>query len=180
MLHTGNSQVPVPRHKEEVVIDELLADLLVHASQRVVVSSKVRGEILDGVDHQLLNTNTLILGDSRGKARAINRTANTDSARVDGSIGDNITLDLAGIHVRGVLSRWADSVVLTDQRVKDGGKVLVGVPVTGVDTTVLVVELNGTSDGLDEGESGSLSLDSLEQLLQLSLPLGPANTRPWL
>merc|ERR1719347_996285 len=173
MLHTGNSQVPVPRHKEEVVIDQLLADLLVHASQRVVVSGKVRGEALDGVDHQLLNSNTLILGDSRGKAKAINRTANTDSARVDGSIRDNITLDLAGIHVRGVLGRWADSVVLTDQRVKDGGKVLVRVPVTGVNTTVLVVELNGTSDGLDKGESGSLGLDSLELLpLVLSDVLG--------
>merc|ERR1719249_89647 len=45
-LHTSNSQVPVSRHKEEVVIDQLLADLLVHASQRVVVSGKVRGEAL--------------------------------------------------------------------------------------------------------------------------------------
>merc|ERR1719402_2009374 len=49
-------------------------------------------------------------------------------------------------------------------RVKDRGKVLVRVPVTSVDTTVLVVKLNGTSNGLDEGESGSLGLDSLELL----------------
>ena len=54
-----------------MVVDELLADLLVHASQRVVVSGKVRGEVLDSVDHQLLNSNTLVLGDSRGKAKAI-------------------------------------------------------------------------------------------------------------
>merc|ERR1719490_244086 len=164
MLHAGDLQVPVSGDEEEVVVNELLANLLVHASQRVVVSGKVRGEVLDGVDHQLLNSNTLVLGDSGGKAKAINGTANADSARVDGSIGDNITLDLAGIHVRGVLGRWADSVVLTDERVKDGGEVLVGVPVSGVDTAVLVVELNGASDGLDEGESRSLGLDSLEQL----------------
>merc|ERR1719464_2105010 len=141
-LHTSHLQVPVSGDEEEVVVNELLADLLVHASQRVVVSGKVRGEVLDSVDHELLNSNTLVLGDSRGKAKAINGTANTDSARVDGSIGDNIILDLAGIHVRGVLGRWADSVVLTDERVKDGGEVLVGVPVSSVDTAVLVVELN--------------------------------------
>merc|ERR1719490_683520 len=164
MLHAGNGQVPVSGDKEEVVVNQLLADLLVHASQRVVFSGKVSGEALHCVLHQLLNSNTLVLGDSGGKAKAINGTANTDSARVDGSIGDNITLDLAGIHVRGVLGRWADSVVLTDERVKDGGEVLVGVPVSGVDTAVLVVELNGASDGLDEGESRSLGLDSLELL----------------
>merc|ERR1719402_1023715 len=49
-------------------------------------------------------------------------------------------------------------------RVKDRGKVLVRVPVTSVDTAVLVVKLNGTSNGLDEGESRSLGLDSLELL----------------
>merc|ERR1712223_1042940 len=48
--------------------------------------------------------------------------------------------------------------------VEDGGKVLVRVPVTSVDAAVLVVELNGTSDGLDEGEAGGLGLDSLELL----------------
>merc|ERR1719249_181044 len=111
-LHTSNSQVPVSGDKEEVVVNQLLADLLVHASQRVVVSSKVRWEVLDGIDHQLLNSDTLVLGDSARKAKAIDGTANTDSARVDGSIGDNISLDLAGIHVRCVLGRGADSVVL--------------------------------------------------------------------
>merc|ERR1719158_1955656 len=172
-LHTSNSQIPVSRHKEEVVVDELLADLLVHASQRVVVSSKVRGEVLDRVLHQLLNSDTLVPGNSGGKAKSVNGTTNTDSARVDRDILIDIALNLAGIHIRSVLCRWADSVVLTDQRVKDGGKVLVRVPVTGVNTTVLVVELNGTSNGLDEGESGCLSLDSLELLpLVLSDVLG--------
>merc|ERR1719490_606149 len=164
MLHAGNGQVPVSGDKEEVVVNELLADLLVHASQRVVFSGKVSGEALHCVLHQVLNSDTLVLGDSGGKAKAINGTANTDSARVDRDILIDVALNLADIHVRGVLGRWADSVVLADQRVKDGGKVLVGVPVSGVDTAVLVVELNGASDGLDEGESGSLGLDSLELL----------------
>merc|ERR1719210_3130497 len=124
-LHAGNSQVPVSGDKEEVVVNELLADLLVHASQRVVVSGKVRGEFLDCVLHQVLNSKTLVLGDSRGKAKTINGTANTDSARVDRDILIDVSLNLTDIHVRGVLGRWADPVVLTNEGVKDWGKVLI-------------------------------------------------------
>ena len=72
---------------------------------------------------------------------------------MDGDIGVDIALDLANIHVGSVPGRGADSVVLLDKRVKDRGKVLVGVPVTGVDTAVLVVELHGAGDGLAEGEA---------------------------
>merc|ERR1712072_98506 len=36
-LHAGNSQVSVSRHEEEVVINQLLSDGLVHTSQRVVL-----------------------------------------------------------------------------------------------------------------------------------------------
>merc|ERR1719476_387637 len=110
-LHAGNGKVPVAGDEEEVVVNELLTDLLVHSGQRVVVTSEVGGEVLDSVDHQLLDSNTLLLGDSGGKTKAVNRTANADSARVNGSIRDNITLDLAGIHIGGVLGRGADSVV---------------------------------------------------------------------
>merc|ERR1711922_95915 len=63
-----------------------------------------------------------------------------------------------------MLGRGADSVVFADEGVENGGKVLVGVPVTSVDAAVLVIELNSASDGLDEGEAGGLGLDSLELL----------------
>ena len=53
-------------------------------------------------------------------------------------------------------------MVLLDQGVEDGGKVLVGVPVTGVDAAVLVIELNRHSNGLVEGEAGCLGLDVLQ------------------
>merc|ERR1712012_1103602 len=152
-LHASNGKVPVARDEEEVVVNELLTDLLIHSGQRVVVTSKVRGEVLDRVDHQLLDSNTLLLGDSGGKTEAIDGTANTDPARVNGDIRVDIALNLADVHVRGVPCRGTDSVVLLDQGVEDGGKVLVGVPVTSVDAAVLVVELNGASDGLDESEA---------------------------
>ena len=50
-------------------------------------------------------------------------------------------------------------MVLLDDRIKDRGKVLVGVPVTSIDTTVLVVKLHSTGNGFGQGESRSLSLD---------------------
>ena len=40
-LHTSYLQVWISRHEEEVIIDQLLSDLLVHASQWVVVSGKI-------------------------------------------------------------------------------------------------------------------------------------------
>merc|ERR1711936_1529545 len=48
------------------------------------------------------------------------------------------------------------------------GKVLVGVPVSSIDTTVLVIKFNSTGNSLDEGESRGLGFDSL-QLLPLIL-----------
>merc|ERR1712012_423143 len=167
-LHTGNSKVPVARDEEEVVVNELLTDLLVHSGQRVVVTSKVRGEALDCVDHQLLDSNTLVLGDSGGQTKAIDGTANTDSARVNGDIRVDIALNLADVHVRGVPCRGTDSVVLLDQGVKDWGEVLVRIPVTSVDAAVLVVELDCAGNGLGKSESGGLGGDVL-QLVPLVL-----------
>merc|ERR1712012_742747 len=167
-LHTGNSKVPVARDEEEVVVNELLTDLLVHSGQWVVVTSKVRGEALDCVDHQLLDSNTLVLGDSGGQTKAINGTANTDSARVNRDIRVDIALNLADVHVRGVPCRGTDSVVLLDQGVEDWGEVLVRVPVTGVDAAVLVVELDCAGNGLGKSESGGLGGDVL-QLVPLVL-----------
>ena len=51
------------------------------------------------------------------------------------------TLYLVDIHVAGVLGIGGDAVVLLDQGVEHVGEVLVGVPVSGVDAAVLVVEL---------------------------------------
>jgi len=61
-----------------------------------------------------------------------------------------------------VLCPRFDSVVLLDQGVKDNREVLVGVPVTSVDSTVLVVELNGAGSSLGQGEATGLGLDVLD------------------
>jgi len=102
-LHTSNSQVSVSRHEQEVVIDQLLPDGLVHASQGVVLASQVSVKLGQSVGHQLLNVNSLLLGDSGGETESINVATNTDTGGVDWSSGINVSSNFGGIHVRGML-----------------------------------------------------------------------------
>merc|ERR1719320_679400 len=102
-LHTSNSQVSVPRDKEEVVINKLLSDLLIHASERVVLSSKVTREGGSSVLHEAFNSNTLLLGDSRAKTKSVNGSSNPDSGRVNRNIIVDISIDFSSIHIRSML-----------------------------------------------------------------------------
>jgi len=161
-LHTGYLQVGVTRHEEEMVIDELLAGGLVHAGEGVVVASEVAGQFGEGVLHEGLNVDTLLLGDSGGKTKALDGASNADPARVNGNIGLDVAGDFAGVHVGGVLEVSGKAMVFADEGVEDISKVDVGVLVTSIDTTVLVVELNGASNGLGQGELGSLGDDATQ------------------
>merc|ERR1719369_2353665 len=133
-----------------------------HSSKRIIFSSKVLGEVLDSISHQSLNTNTLFLGDSGRKTKSINGATNTDSARVDRDILSNISLQLCEIHVRSVLGRCTDSMVFLNEGVKHWSKVLIGVPITSIDTAMLIVECNSTSNCLSKSKSRGLGLDVLK------------------
>jgi len=161
-LHTSDLEVGIARHEQEVVVNELLADLLVHASQCVVVSGKITAKLGKGALHQVLNADALLLGDSGRQAESLDGAANTDSDRVDGDLGFDVSLDLGDVHVRGVLEVSRKSMVLADEGIEDIGEVDVGVLISGVDAAVLVVEVNGTSNGLGQGEAGSLGDDATE------------------
>jgi len=167
-LHTSNLQVGVTRHEEEVVIDKLLADLLVHASEWVVGTSQVTLEPLQGSGDQLLNTNTLLLGDSGGQTESLDGAADTDPDGVDGDLRVDVAVDLGGVHVGNVLEVSWEAVVLADERVEDISEVDVGVLVTGIDTAVLVVELNSAGNGLGKGEARGLG-DNATELVPLLL-----------
>jgi len=160
-LHAGNSQVAITRHEEEVIVDQLLADLLVHAGERVVGAGEVTGHLGESLGDNLLNTDALLLGDSGGETESIDGTTDANTGGVDGDIGVDVSLNLLNIHVRGVLGIGGDSMVLLDDSIKDIGEILVGIPVTGVDAAVLVVELNSAGNGLGEGEAGGLGDDVL-------------------
>jgi len=167
-LHTGHLQVGVTGHEEEMVIDQLLADLLVHASQGVVVAGQVTGELGEGTLHQVLNADALLLGDSGGQTESLDGATHTNPDGVDWDFWKDVSGDLGDVHVGGVLEVGGESVVLADQRVEDIGEVDVGVLISGVDAAVLVVEVDGASNGLAKGEAGGLG-DDATQLVPLLL-----------
>jgi len=166
-LHTSNGKVTVSADKEEVIINELLTDSLIHTSERIVVTSEVIGELAKGAAHQLLNIDTLLLGDSGGKTESINAATNTNTGGVNWNSLIDISSDLGGVHVRGVLSIGADSMVVLDDGIEDLGEIFVAVPVTSIDTAVLVVKLNSTGAGLGDGEAAGLGLDVLDAIPSL-------------
>jgi len=124
-LHTSNSQVSVSADEEEVVINELLSDSLIHTSEWVVLASKISIESLKGRGHHLLDVNSLLLGDSGGETESINITSNTDTGRVDWHSGLNVANNFLWVHVRGVLGISGDSVVVLDDGIEDLGEILV-------------------------------------------------------
>jgi len=124
-LHTSNSQVSVSADEEEVIINELLPDSLIHTSEWVVLASKISIESLKGRGHHLLDVNSLLLGDSGGETESINITSNTDTGRVDWHSGLNVANNFLWVHVRGVLGISGDSVVVLDDGIEDLGEILV-------------------------------------------------------
>ena len=142
-----------------MVVDQLLADLLVHASQGVVGTGEVTSQLGEGALQQALNSQPLVLGDARGQTEAINGTSNPDTGGVDGHLSVDVALDLVDVHVGGVLGIGRDAMVLLDEGVEDLSEVLVAVPVSGVDAAVLVVKLDGAGTARLEGASSSLRLD---------------------
>ncbi len=161
-LHASDSQISVTIDEEEVVIHKLLSDLLVHASEGVVGASQVTSQVLKSLGEHFLEVYSLLLGDSGRQAESINIATNTDTGGVDGHISLDVALDLGGVHVGGVLGIGGDAVVVLDDSIEDLREVLVGVPVSGVDAAVLVVELNGASTSLGDGEVAGLGLDVLD------------------
>jgi hypothetical protein len=87
---------------------------------------------------------------------------------MDGSIGVDVALDLADIHVSSVLESFLEAVVLQDDGVEHLLEVLVRVLIPSIDAAMLVVELDRASNSLAEGEARGLRLDAC-QLVPLLL-----------
>jgi len=163
-LHTSDLQVGVTGHEEEMVVDELLADLLIHTGQGVVGTGQVTFHFGECVLHQSLNIDTLLLGDTGGKTESLDAAANTDPAGVNRYISLNVASDLGGVHVGGVLEVGSKTMVLADEGVEDLSEVNIGVLITSIDTAMLVVEFNGAGNSLGQGELRGLG-DNLVELV---------------
>ena len=90
-----------------------------------------------------------VLGDSGRETESVDAPSNPDPGGLDGGGGVDVALDLVDIHVTLVLEVSLESVVVQDDGLKDILEVLVGVGVSGVNAAVLIVEINGTGDGLN-------------------------------
>jgi len=159
-LHTSSDQVFVARDKEEVVINQLLSVFLGHAQEREVFSGQLTRELAKCTLHQSLDSQPLLLGDSRGQAESVNAATNTDPGGVDWGLGVNVALDLADVHVRSVAEALGQAVVLDNDGVEDILEHVIGVLVTGVDAAVLVVELNSAGNGLAKSETSGWRLQT--------------------
>merc|ERR1719481_572217 len=151
-LHASNLEIWVSRHEEEVIINQLLSHLLAHSSKRKVGTSKVTLEVGKGLFHQVLDINSLLLGNSGRETKSIDVATNTDTGRVDRCLLADGAFDLAGIHVACVGGISCDTMVLLDQWIEHVREDLVRIPISGINTTMLIVELHSTSDGFGERE----------------------------
>merc|ERR1719342_1992119 len=163
-LHTSNLEIWVTRHEEEVIINQLLPHLLAHSSKRKVGTSKVTLEVGKSLLHQVLDVNSLLLGDSGRETESVDVATNTDTGGVDRGLLADGAFDLAGIHVACVGGISCDSMVLLDQWIEHVREDLVRIPISSINTTMLIVELHSTSDGFGEREPGGDSLGSVELL----------------
>jgi len=163
-LHASRDEVLVARDKQEVVIHQLLTVGFLHAQEGVVVAGQLASQLGKCVLHQFLDLQPLLLGDSGRQAEAINAATDTDPGGLDWGRFVNVALDLADIHVRGVAEAVRETVVLGDDGVKDILEDFIRVLVSSVNAAVLIIEFNGTSNGLAESESAGFGLDATELL----------------
>merc|ERR1719328_736802 len=148
----------VSGHKEEVVVDKLLPHFLVHPSERVVGAGKVALKIAKCSLHEALHFQTLLLGNSRAQAKSRNASSNPNPSALNRSRGHDVALDVVRVHVRGVHCVGRDAMVLLNKWVEDFSEVLVAVPISSVDSTMLVVKLHCASNSLGKSEAAGFGL----------------------
>ena len=133
-----------------MVIYQLLAISFLHSQKGKVLASQVIGQLIKSTLHEILNFQPLLLGDSRGQSKAIDAASNADTSGLDRGVRVDIAVDLGGIHVGSMLEVISQSMVFSDDGIKNIGKVDIRISITSVDTTMLVIKLNSASDGLQK------------------------------
>ena len=143
--------------EEEVISDQLVLGVSIHAVERVEVTSKVTLEGVAGrsdLNHDFV---TLLVGDARAERIVSKVTADTDTGGIDkGSLllREGRAVELFSVHVRHVLGARCVAVILLNYRVKKLAKGLVGIHGTCVTTNTRVDVLAAREDaGLERDTS---------------------------
>ena len=121
-LHASHLEVGISGHEEEVVIHQLLADLLAHAGEGEVSAGQVPAQVGEGLLHQVLHVESLLLGDAGAQTEPVDAAADPDPGGVDRGGGVDVPVDLGHVHVAGVDAVRGDAVVVLDDGVEDIGK----------------------------------------------------------
>jgi len=128
--------------KQEVVIDELLHDLVIHTEQRVVLASKVTIKTTEGIGDNFLNDAALSTGHGWGQAEATDRTATADAAGLDILSREVTSLELSMVKIwLGMLVSGAEVVDLLDHVVEELLVSLIGVLISEDTSSLLSIEL---------------------------------------
>lgn len=123
--------------EEEVISNELILSVLVHAFERVELTLEVSLEGLKSGDDLVHNLESLLLSESGSKREVSEVTADSDTGGNNhGSIfgGEGRGLELAGVHVRDMLCALAMLVIVQDDLVEEGSEGSVGIVGASVDT----------------------------------------------
>lgn len=168
VVGTDDLEEAVTLLEEEVIVHELLADVLVHALERVEIAGEIASELLlerrRGALHDL---EALLLGDHRRERVALEVAAHADARRDDGLPRriDRIGRDLVHVEVRHVVPR--EPVVVGDERAEERLEHVVRLGVAGVGADSGVEVQRAADDRHAQREVGRGAL--LEKLVARAL-----------
>ena len=147
-LHTSRNQILITRYKQEMIINQLLAISFFHTQKWEVLASQIIRQLFESILHEILNLQSLFFGDSRRQSKTVDASANTDTSRLDWCIGVDIALDLGSVHVWSMFEFFIQTMVLTNDGSKDIGKINIGIRISSINATMLIVKLNSASNSL--------------------------------
>ena len=147
--------------EEEVVLNELLLGLLVHAFKGVELALEVALEGLASLDDLLHDLVSLSLGDSRSEWVVGEVTSNTDSSGLDHLgliLWKSGGVEGGGVHVRDVVGCWGVTVVVLDDLIEELVELQVRALRSSVNTDSGVEVLAAREDAGLEGDTAVINL----------------------
>jgi hypothetical protein len=142
--------------EEEVVLNEFVLSLLIHALKGVEGTLEVTLKCLDSLNNFVHDVESLLLCESGAEREVSEVTADSDSCRNDHSgilSGKGRSVELLGVHIWDVLGTLAVLVIVLNDLVEEGSKDLIAIVGASVAADAGVGVLAAGEDSLSEGEA---------------------------